>query len=149
MPLPTNIRLGWKGLPGTNIRLGWKGLPGSNTLAFYKNQQITTLKFFYSTGPRTQLPSLRRKQIGLSQGWSLPEQNYLRSFSLMIEPNTLYQGGSYLETIFSQNIRLGWKLPGNNLFTKHQTRVEVTWKQSFYKTLDQGRSYLETIFLRS
>ncbi len=25
------------GLTHTNIRLGWKGLPGTNTLAYYKN----------------------------------------------------------------------------------------------------------------
>ncbi len=53
--LPTNIRLGWKGMPGTNapayyksplwgrllasptnIRLGWKGLQGTNTSAYYE-----------------------------------------------------------------------------------------------------------------
>ncbi len=72
MPLPTNIRIGWKGLPGTNIRLGWKGLPGTNTSYLQKSVDYDP-KIFYSTGPRTQLPSLRRNQIGLSQGWSLPE----------------------------------------------------------------------------
>ncbi len=29
-----------------NIRLGWKGLPGTNTLAYYENPQITTVKSF-------------------------------------------------------------------------------------------------------
>ncbi len=28
----------------TNIRLGWKGLPGTNTLAYYKNPLITAVK---------------------------------------------------------------------------------------------------------
>jgi hypothetical protein len=32
----------------TNIRLGWKGLPGTNTLAYYENPQI---KKFYRIGP--------------------------------------------------------------------------------------------------
>jgi hypothetical protein len=31
-----------------NIRLGWKGLPGTNTLAYYENYGR---KMFYSTGP--------------------------------------------------------------------------------------------------
>jgi hypothetical protein len=30
----------------TNIRLGWKGLPGTNTLAYYENWQITAVKSF-------------------------------------------------------------------------------------------------------
>jgi hypothetical protein len=30
----------------TNIRLGWKGLPGTNTLAYYENSEITTVKSF-------------------------------------------------------------------------------------------------------
>ncbi len=29
-----------------NIRLGWKGLPGTNTLAFYENLSITAVKSF-------------------------------------------------------------------------------------------------------
>jgi hypothetical protein len=29
-----------------NIRLGWKGLPGTNTLAFYGRKK------FYNTGPK-------------------------------------------------------------------------------------------------
>jgi hypothetical protein len=28
----------------TNIRLGWKGVPGTNTLAYYENQLITDKK---------------------------------------------------------------------------------------------------------
>jgi hypothetical protein len=35
----------------TNIRLGWKGMPGTNTLAYYKNLQITAVKSFISSGP--------------------------------------------------------------------------------------------------
>jgi hypothetical protein len=30
----------------TNIRLGWKGLPWTNTLAYYENLLITTVKSF-------------------------------------------------------------------------------------------------------
>ena len=29
-----------------NIRLGWRGLPGSNTLAYYENPLIPTVKSF-------------------------------------------------------------------------------------------------------
>ncbi len=29
-----------------NIRLGWKGFPGTNILAYYENPQITTVKSF-------------------------------------------------------------------------------------------------------
>ncbi len=28
----------------TNIRLGWRGLPGTNTLAYYENPEITVVK---------------------------------------------------------------------------------------------------------
>jgi hypothetical protein len=28
----------------TNIRLGWKSLPGTNTLAYYENLYITAIK---------------------------------------------------------------------------------------------------------
>ncbi len=34
-----------------NIRLGWKGLPGTNTLAYYKNQQTTSVKSFIVKAP--------------------------------------------------------------------------------------------------
>jgi hypothetical protein len=30
----------------TNIRLGWKGLPGTNALAYYKNSGCTAVKSF-------------------------------------------------------------------------------------------------------
>ncbi len=30
----------------TNIRLDWKGLPGTNTLAHYENSKILTVKSF-------------------------------------------------------------------------------------------------------
>ncbi len=29
-----------------NIRLSWKGLPGTNTLAYYENSQLTVIKSF-------------------------------------------------------------------------------------------------------
>ncbi len=35
----------------TNIRLGWKGLPGANTLAHYKYLFITTVKSFITSSP--------------------------------------------------------------------------------------------------
>jgi hypothetical protein len=34
----------------TNIRLGWKRLPGTKTLAYYKNPYITDIKKFYNIG---------------------------------------------------------------------------------------------------
>ncbi len=34
-----------------NIRLGWKGLPGTNTLAYFENPENYGSKKFYSTGP--------------------------------------------------------------------------------------------------
>jgi hypothetical protein len=42
-------RASLKGMPlalPTNIKLGKKGLPGTNTIAYYKNPQITTVKSF-------------------------------------------------------------------------------------------------------
>jgi hypothetical protein len=30
----------------TNIRLGWKGLPGTNALGYYENPKITAVKSF-------------------------------------------------------------------------------------------------------
>ncbi len=35
----------------TNIRLGWKSLPGTNTLASYKNPYITAVKSFITLAP--------------------------------------------------------------------------------------------------
>ncbi len=37
----------------TNIGLGWKGLPGTNTLAYYENPQITDKKKFCNTDTRS------------------------------------------------------------------------------------------------
>jgi hypothetical protein len=34
-----------------NIRLGWKGLPGTNTLAYYGNLKITAAKSFIIQAP--------------------------------------------------------------------------------------------------
>ena len=36
-----------------NIRLGWKGLPGTNTLAYYQKAYLTAVKSFITsaTGP--------------------------------------------------------------------------------------------------
>ncbi len=34
-----------------NIRLGWKGLPGTNTLAYDKNPKITAVKSFIVQAP--------------------------------------------------------------------------------------------------
>ena len=34
-----------------NIRLGWKGLPGTNTLAYYKKWEITSVKSFTALDP--------------------------------------------------------------------------------------------------
>ncbi len=35
----------------TNIRLGWRGLPGTNTLVYYEHSSITTAKSFITSGP--------------------------------------------------------------------------------------------------
>ncbi len=35
----------------TNIRLGWKSLPGTNTLAYYENSKITDGKSFITLTP--------------------------------------------------------------------------------------------------
>jgi hypothetical protein len=37
----------------TNIRLSWKGLPGTNALAYYQNSSIT--EFFYNIGHRADI----------------------------------------------------------------------------------------------
>jgi hypothetical protein len=34
----------------TNLRLGWKGLPGASTLAYYENPYITAVKSFIVLG---------------------------------------------------------------------------------------------------
>jgi hypothetical protein len=34
-----------------NIRLGWKGLPGTNTLAYYENSQIISVISFIVQAP--------------------------------------------------------------------------------------------------
>ncbi len=38
------------GLP-TNIRPGWKGLPGTNALAYYEKALLTAIKSFISLAP--------------------------------------------------------------------------------------------------
>jgi len=35
----------------TNIRLGWRGLPGTNALAYYEKAILTAVKTFYNIGP--------------------------------------------------------------------------------------------------
>jgi hypothetical protein len=35
----------------TNIRLGWKGLPGTNALAYYEKSQLTAVKSFITLAP--------------------------------------------------------------------------------------------------
>jgi hypothetical protein len=35
----------------TDIRLGWFGLPGANTLAYYENSQLTAGECFLTLGP--------------------------------------------------------------------------------------------------
>ncbi len=34
-----------------NLRLGWKGLPGTNALAYYKKSTITAVKSFITLAP--------------------------------------------------------------------------------------------------
>ena len=38
--------------PTTNIRLGWKGLPGTNSLAYFENPLITAVISFMIQAPR-------------------------------------------------------------------------------------------------
>jgi hypothetical protein len=35
----------------TNNRLGWKGLPGTNSQAYYENSHLTVLKSFLTLAP--------------------------------------------------------------------------------------------------
>ncbi len=35
----------------TNIRLGWKALPGTNTLAYYEDSYITAVKSNIASAP--------------------------------------------------------------------------------------------------
>ncbi len=48
----------------TNIRLGWKGLPGTNTPAFYKNLQIMAVKSFTVQAPDVNLAPVWRVDFG-------------------------------------------------------------------------------------
>jgi hypothetical protein len=43
--------LRWAGATLTNIRMGWKGLPGTNTLAYYEHSEIAGMKGFITLGP--------------------------------------------------------------------------------------------------
>jgi hypothetical protein len=38
--------LGWAPALLANIRLGWKGFPGTNTLAYYEKSKLTAVKSF-------------------------------------------------------------------------------------------------------
>jgi hypothetical protein len=35
----------------TNIRLGWKGLPGTNALAYFENSELTAVRSFKTLAP--------------------------------------------------------------------------------------------------
>jgi hypothetical protein len=43
--------LGWTPAFPANIRLGWKGLPGTNALAYYESLKITAVKSFLGLSP--------------------------------------------------------------------------------------------------
>jgi hypothetical protein len=47
----------------TNIKLGWEGLPGTNTLVYYKNLLITAVKSFVVQAP--ELTNGKKKIIKL------------------------------------------------------------------------------------
>ncbi len=50
----------------TNIRLGWKGLPGKNALAYYEKSKLTAIKSFIilATGSSGEmLKEMRSKKI--------------------------------------------------------------------------------------
>jgi hypothetical protein len=51
---PSEVPFRCSTLP-TNIRLGWKSLPGTNTLAYYKNPQITAVISFIVQGHVSQI----------------------------------------------------------------------------------------------
>jgi hypothetical protein len=40
------VSLGWAPASPSNIRLGWRGVPGKNTLAYYKSPLITAVISF-------------------------------------------------------------------------------------------------------
>jgi hypothetical protein len=53
----------------TNIRLGWKSLPGANTLAFHENSQLSRKKF-YNIGYRVKFKILRDVLV---EAWQVDE----------------------------------------------------------------------------
>jgi hypothetical protein len=101
----------------TNIRLGWKGLPGTNTLAFYNAAAITAFKKFYSTSSWC----LHYKTFYGRNLRIFPDKPFQSSlmFAGKTEPTQVKHlsnaplQGSLLAS--PQNIRLDWKgLPGTN-----------------------------------
>jgi hypothetical protein len=67
--------VGFLALP-TNTRLGWKGLPGTNTLAYYENPYITAaISFMKQALPveifcDSQIESFMPRRLD-ANGWSL------------------------------------------------------------------------------
>jgi len=57
-----------------NIRLDWRGLPGTYTLAYYKNTQITTVKSFKVQAPGSLQPCPKTLDLGRSE---TPQTNAL------------------------------------------------------------------------
>jgi hypothetical protein len=55
-------RVGSMALP-TNIRLGWKGLPRTNTLAFHEHLLIMDVNGFITLGPRNNVIKTFRSVI--------------------------------------------------------------------------------------
>jgi hypothetical protein len=65
----------------TNIRLGWKGLTGPNTLAYCKNPLITTVKSFIVQAPGQQIRPVVNFTNILRAAFSY--KSFLRSFYVL------------------------------------------------------------------
>ncbi len=100
----------------TNIRLGWKGLPGTNSRAYYKHSSITPQKCFIKWTLGTNLIKLftnfHNKPECLSwQGKRLQPSLLFVGKARMDE----LKGSSLRQASALPNIRLGWKgLPRTN-----------------------------------
>ncbi len=87
----------------SNIRLGWKGLPGTDTEGYYENSLITTAKVLYHWGLISQNVCLWKPFPVRSQNLrARPEPTQLEHLS----------GASFLGKllVLPANVRLDWKV---------------------------------------
>jgi hypothetical protein len=92
----------------TNIKLGWKGLPGTNTLAYYVHLKITGEKCFITQAPGGQYYNTLYSHNLLM---------FLIIYSLMFasKAKAYASEASFRLLALPTNIRLAWKgLPGTN-----------------------------------